>query len=109
MDEKKFYKIKEKTSLVMFYYNITKDYVYGIIEEYKSDCKLTLYKHNTCHLTASTNTIAQAMLKNAVEITEDEYNIAVDILNAMINTDEMYLDVSPKHIEKEVKLEAIYV
>jgi hypothetical protein len=109
MDEKKFYKIKEKTSIVMFCYNISKDYVNGVIEEYKTDYKLTLFKHNNCHLNASKNSIAQAMIRNAVEITEEEYNIAVDVLKAMINTDEMYLDINVKTPTSEIKSETIYI
>ena len=95
----------------MFYHNPDTDCLEGVIEEFRADGRLILQKHPTGYYYSdvTNNSLAQGMVKKAIEISQEEYEIANAVLDAMINTDEMYLDVNVPAKVDEVKAEPTYV
>lgn len=95
----------------MFYHNSDTDCLEGVIEEFRANGRLILQKHPTGHYYSdlTNNSLAQGMVKKAVEISQEEYDIASAVLEAMINTNEMYLDVNVPTKVGEIKAEPTYV
>lgn len=111
-DEKIYYKISYPESLILFYHDLENDKLDGVIEEAKTNNKLVIQKHMSvsCYNNVLDNTLASSMIKKAKQITEEEYNIAVSVVEAMIGSDEWLIsDNDYKEVKKEVVTETVYV
>lgn len=106
----KYYKINYDYSILMFYLDEEHDVIKGMIEEVRTESKVTVQKHkdSSCYSNVSKNTTAQVMLKKAEEITKNEYELGVLVVNSMINSDE-WLIADREPTKKEVVTEVVYV
>ena len=107
----KYYKIAEANSIVIFYHNPISDNIEGVIEEYRTNERLILQKHKTSHYysNVSNNSLAKGMIDSATEISQGEYEVAAAVADAMLDMEEMYLDVNVPTKKKELKAETTYI
>ena len=104
-----YFKILYDYSIILFYLDKDKDELNGMIEELRTESKLTIQRHDCSGIyeNVSKNSLAQAMINNAVEITKEEYDTAASVVDAMIKNDWF---ISTHNVaKKEVVTETVYV
>jgi KaiC/GvpD/RAD55 family RecA-like ATPase len=112
MDNKNYYKISYSNSIVLFFHDLEKDTLDGMVEESRSENSLKICKYNpsSCYVNVKNNVMANSMIKKAKKITKEEYETAVLVVDSMIGISDLWLIADNDFEEKEVvKTETIYV
>jgi len=106
---KKYYKITHQVSILFFYHDLDKDRLDGLVEETRTEDKVCIQRHKSihCYDNVSNNTLAQNMLKKAVECDVLDYSVAQSVADSMIDST-MWL-IGDNETSKEVVSETVYV
>ena len=93
MMKTRYYKILYDKSIIMFYHDTEADSLRGMIEEIRTESKLTIQKHDTplCYTRVSQNSAAQAMIEKAYEVSKEEYETAVLVAESMFGDSSFWL------------------
>ncbi len=106
----KYYKKQDKSSMIMFCFDESSDCLTGMIEEIKTKFRFSVLKHEDSNVysSVSTNSLAKNIIKESVEVSKAEYEIALAVVNSLIDNDE-WLIADAIDDKKEIKIEPVYV
>ena len=106
----KYYKIVYEHSIILFKLDENLDAITEMIEEIKTETKLTIQKFDNLisYTRASRNSAVQSMIEKAEEISMEDYEFGYSMSTFLITRDE-YIIADKSKKEKEVITETVYV
>lgn len=107
-----YYKISYQNSIVLFYHDLNKDKIDGMIEEARGEnsLKISRYNYASCYNNVKSNSLALSMIEKAKKITKEEYDTASLVVDSMVSDSTLWLIADNDYKEKQVvKTETVFV